>query len=73
MKDSPSLRRLKRLGLIGMGHIKLVLWKLLPYIVAFYFGAMFGSGWTEGRIHYDCKFTNSFRINTTGYICELGK
>lgn len=73
MKDSPSLRRLKRLGLIGMGHIKLALWKLLPYIVAFYFGAMFGSGWTEGRIHYDCKFTNSFRINTTGYICELGK
>ena len=56
-----------------MGHIKLMLWKLLPYIVAFYFGAMFGSGWTEGRIHYDCKFTNSFRINTTGYICELGK
>lgn len=73
MKDSPSLRRIKRLGLIGMGHIKLALWKLLPYIVAFYFGAMFGSGWTEGRIHYDCKFTNSFRIDTTGYICELGK
>ncbi len=73
MKDSPSLRRLKRLATIALGNLKLVLWRSLPYIVAFYFGSMFGAGWVEGRIHYDCKFTNSFRIDTTGYICEIGK
>jgi hypothetical protein len=25
------------------------------------------------RIHQDCKFTSTFRIDYTGYLCKIGK
>ena len=73
MKDSAMLRRLKRLGIILLGNMKHLLWKALPYLVALYVGAVLGSIEAQDRIHNDCKFTNSFRIATTGYTCEIGK
>jgi hypothetical protein len=73
MKDSAILRRLKRLGLIFMGNARNMLWVMFPYLLAAFFGSTIGAGLAEERIHNDCKFTNGFRINTTGYICEIGK
>lgn len=73
MKDSAVLRRLKRLGLLTMGNARNVLWSAFPYLVSAFIGSMVGATAIEERIHNDCKFTNGFRIGTTGYICEIGK
>lgn len=73
MKDSAMLRRLKRLGLILMGNARNILWRVFPFLLAALLGSVLGANSIEERIHNDCKFTNSFRINTTGYICEIGK
>lgn len=73
MKDSAMLRRLKRLGLILLGNIRNILWSAFPYLLCVFIGSAIGTSVVEERIHNDCKFTNSFRINTTGYICEMGK
>lgn len=73
MKDSAIIRRFKRLSFILLGNTKHLLWKALPYLVAAYAGSVLGSIETQERIHNDCKFTNSFRIATTGYVCEIGK
>ena len=73
MKDSAMLRRLKRLGLIIVGNLQNALWKAFPYVLSAFVGAGISMGHVEERIHNDCKFTNGFRIGTTGYICEIGK
>ena len=73
MRDSVVLRRIKRLGLVILGNIRNVLWIAFPYLLAAFIGSEIGSGIIEMRIHNDCKFTNGFRIGTTGYICEMGK
>ena len=73
MKDTAVMRRIKRLGLISLGNFKHLLWKAFPYLIAAFAGSIIGSVSTEDRIHNDCKFTNSFRIATTGYTCEIGK
>ena len=73
MKDTAIIRRLKRIGFLLGGNLKQLLWKALPYLVAAYVGAILGSIEAQDRIHNDCKFTNSFRIATTGYTCEIGK
>jgi len=73
MKDSAVLRRLKRLGLILVGNLRNLLWIAFPYLLAAFVGSTIGSTIVEERIHNDCKFTNGFRIGTTGYICEMGK
>jgi len=73
MKDSAMLRRLKRLGLILMGNLRNGLWGVFPYLLAAFLGSVIGAGMAEERIHNDCKFTNGFRLGTTGYICEMGK
>lgn len=73
MKDTVIIRRMKRIGFVFFGNMKHLLWKALPYLVAAYVGALLGSIETQDRIHNDCKFTNSFRIATTGYVCEIGK
>lgn len=73
MKDSAMLRRLKRLCLILMGNIRNILWAAFPFLLSAFIGSAIGTGIVEERIHNDCKFTNSFRIGTTGYICEIGK
>lgn len=73
MKDSALLRRLKRLGLLLMGNLRNVLWRTFPYLLSAFVGSAIGTGMVEDRIHNDCKFTNGFRIGTTGYICEMGK
>jgi len=73
MKDSAVLRRLKRLGLILLGNTRNVLWIAFPYLLSAFIGSAIGVSMVEERIHNDCKFTNGFRIGTTGYICEMGK
>lgn len=73
MKDSAMLRRLKRLCLILMGNIRNILWAAFPFLLSAFIGSAIGTSVVEERIHNDCKFTNSFRIGTTGYICEIGK
>jgi hypothetical protein len=73
MKDSAVLRRLKRLGLILLGNMRNILWSAFPYLLSAFIGSVIGSSIIEERIHNDCKFTNGFRIGTTGYICEIGK
>lgn len=73
MKDSAVLRRIKRLGLVILGNIRNALWIAFPYLLAAFIGSAIGTSIVEERIHNDCKFTNGFRINTTGYICEMGK
>jgi len=73
MKDSAMLRRLKRLGFIILGNLQNILWKVFPFLVAAFVGAAINTAHVEERIHNDCKFTNGFRIGTTGYICEIGK
>jgi hypothetical protein len=49
------------------------LWIAFPYLLAAFIGAEIGTNFVEARIHNDCKFTNGFRLGTTGYICEIGK
>ena len=73
MKDTIIIRRLKRIGIVFFGNLKHLLWKALPYLVAAYVGSVIGTIEAHDRIHNDCKFTNSFRIATTGYTCEIGK
>ena len=73
MKDTAVLRRLKRLGLIFLGNTRNLLWIAFPYLLSAFIGAEIGTNLIEARLHNDCKFTNSFRIGTTGYICEMGK
>ena len=73
MKDSAVARRLKRLTFIFVGNLRIMLWKGLPYLVAAYVGSILGAIETQDRIHNDCKFTNAFRIGSTGYTCEIGK
>lgn len=73
MKDSMALRRIKRLTFLFLGNARRLLWSALPSIIFVLIGAYIGSSATEERIHNDCKFTLSFRIGTTGYICEIGK
>ena len=73
MNDSAMLRRLKRLTLIFLGNTRNILWKAFPYLLSAFIGSAIGTSIVETRIHNDCKFTNSFRIATTGYICEMGK
>ena len=73
MKDSIMLRRLKRLSFVLLGNVRNILWAAFPYLLYVFIGSMIGVNIAEERIHNDCKFTNSFRINTTGYICEIGK
>lgn len=73
MNDSAMIRRFKRLGLIFLGNARALLWKSLPYLVAMYVGSLIGTIDAHDRIHNDCKFTNSFRIASTGYTCEIGK
>jgi hypothetical protein len=73
MKDSAMLRRLKRLGVILLGNIRNILWVAFPFLLSAFIGSGIGVSIAEERIHNDCKFTNGFRINTTGYICEIGK
>lgn len=73
MKDSAVLRRLKRLGLVILGNLRNILWTAFPYLLSAFIGSSIGAGIVEERIHNDCKFTNGFRIGTTGYICEMGK
>lgn len=72
MTDALALRRLKRLTMLAAGHLRTLLWKALPYIVVFVFGVMNGTGYEGQRIHNDCKFTGTFRINYTGYTCHIG-
>lgn len=73
MKDTAVLRRLKRLGIVFLGNARNALWIAFPYLLAALVGSAIGSSAIEERIHNDCKFTNGFRIGTTGYICEIGK
>jgi hypothetical protein len=73
MKDTAVLRRLKRLGLVFLGNTRNALWIAFPYLLTAFIGAEIGTNFVEARIHNDCKFTNSFRLGTTGYICEMGK
>jgi hypothetical protein len=73
MKDSLAILRLKRLTMLGLGHLRHLLWKSLPYLVPFFIGMWVGALHEDARIHEDCKYTDSFRINTTGYTCNIGK
>lgn len=73
MRDSAMIRRLKRLSALFLGNARNALWSALPYILMLLLGTYIGGRMEEARIHNDCKFTLSFRIDTTGYICEIGK
>lgn len=73
MRDSTAIRRIKRLTFLFLGHTRRLLWSFFPSILLVLVGMYIGSSITEDRIHNDCKFTLSFRIGTTGYICEIGK
>lgn len=73
MKDSIITARAKRLFLVLSVRIRRLSLRLLPFIITFWIGTMWGGRLEAGRIHDDCKFTNTFRIDYTGYACHIGR
>jgi hypothetical protein len=73
MKDSILTARAKRLTLVAAVRLRRLSLKMMPFIVAFWIGVMWGSKLEAARIHEDCKFMNTFRIDYTGYMCKIGR
>ena len=73
MKDSILTARAKRLALIITVRTRRLALKLLPFLIAGWVGIMWGERLEAQRIHQDCKFTSTFRIDYTGYLCKIGK
>jgi len=73
MKDSILTARAKRLALIVTVRTRRFALKLLPFMLACWVGIMWGERLEAQRIHQDCKFTSTFRIDYTGYLCKIGK
>lgn len=73
IKDSILTARAKRLALVITVRTRRLALRLMPFIIAFWLGTMWGERLEDQRIHQDCKFTGTFRIDYTGYLCKLGK
>ena len=71
--DSILTARAKRLALVITARTRRLALKLLPFMIAFFLGVMWGERLEDQRIHQDCKFMGTFRIDYTGYLCKLGK
>ena len=73
IQDSILTARAKRLTVVMAVRVRRLALKLMPFIIAFFLGTMWGERLQNYRIHQDCKFTSTFRIDYTGYLCRLGK
>jgi len=73
MKDSVFTARAKRLALVWGFRLRRLALRLLPFILVMWAGVEWGKTIEAGRIHNDCKFTNTFRIDYTGYACRIGR
>ena len=73
MKDSILTARAKRLALIITVRTRRFALKLLPFLIAGWVGVTWGERLEAHRIHEDCKYTGTFRIDYTGYLCKIGK
>jgi hypothetical protein len=73
MKDSILTARAKRLALVWTVRLRRAALKALPFILVMWAGVEWGKVIEATRIHNDCKFTNTFRINYTGYTCRIGR
>lgn len=73
MKDSILTARAKRLAIIWTVRLRRFALRTLPFALAIWAGVEWGKTIEAARIHNDCKFTNTFRIDYTGYACRIGR
>ena len=73
MRDRILTARAKRVAVVATVRVRRLALRLLPFAIAFWLGLMWGTRSEAGRIHEDCKFTGTFRIEYTGYLCKIGK
>lgn len=73
MKDSVFTARAKRLFIVWTVRLRRFCLKALPLFLVMWFGVEWGKAIEAGRIHNDCKYTNTFRIDHTGYACRIGR
>lgn len=65
--------RAKRLAIVLLVRLRRFGLKALPFGIVLWAGIEWGTMLEDARIHNDCKFTNTFRINYTGYTCRIGR
>jgi len=73
MKDSVFTIRAKRLFVVWGVRLRRLALRLLPFALVMWAGVEWGKTIEASRIHNDCKFTNTFRIDYTGYACRIGR
>ena len=73
MKDSVFTARAKRLALVWGVRLRRFALKAMPFVLVMWAGVEWGKTIESTRIHNDCKFTNTFRIDYTGYACRIGR
>lgn len=73
MKDSILTARAKRLFIVWVVRLRRFALRTLPFGLVMWAGIEWGIAIEDARIHNDCKFTNTFRIDYTGYACRIGR
>ena len=73
MKDTVFTMRAKRLFVVWGFRLRRLVLRLLPFVLVMWAGVEWGKTIEANRIHNDCKFTNTFRIDYTGYACRIGR
>ena len=73
MKDTVFTMRAKRLFVVWGFRLRRLSLRLLPFALVLWLGVEWGKAIEDARIHNDCKFTNTFRIDYTGYACRIGR
>lgn len=73
MKDSVFTARAKRLFIVWTARLRRLALRVLPFVLVMWLGVEWGKAIEAARIHNDCKFTNTFRIDYTGYACRIGR